>query len=99
MVEKSDSTLQYVIVDVPSCYLLSLGLLVPLIDIPFVCNGCNCTQVQSGGSFDIDYMVTDPTHNIVVSGEKERQGDFVFSAEHVGEYSFCFSNGKIFDYL
>ncbi|KAI9140177.1 emp24/gp25L/p24 family/GOLD-domain-containing protein [Paraphysoderma sedebokerense] len=49
--------------------------------------------VQSGGSFDIDYMVTDPTHNIVVSGEKERQGDFVFSAEHVGEYSFCFSNG------
>ncbi|OZJ01838.1 hypothetical protein BZG36_05296 [Bifiguratus adelaidae] len=48
--------------------------------------------VQSGGSFDIDYEVKDPKDRIVISGEKERQGDFVFTANFVGEYSFCFAN-------
>jgi len=27
-----------------------------------------------------------------MSGEKERQGDFVFTAQNAGEYRFCFSN-------
>lgn len=27
-----------------------------------------------------------------MDGEKERQGDFVFTANHVGEYRFCFDN-------
>jgi len=27
-----------------------------------------------------------------LQGEKERQGDFAFTAQQVGEYSFCFSN-------
>lgn len=27
-----------------------------------------------------------------MDGQKERQGDFVFSANSVGEYSFCFDN-------
>ncbi|KNE54428.1 hypothetical protein AMAG_00403 [Allomyces macrogynus ATCC 38327] len=49
--------------------------------------------VQSGGAFDIDYLVSDPEFNVVLSGEKDRQGDFVFVAQHKGEYSFCFSNG------
>ncbi|KAL7754015.1 hypothetical protein RI367_000948 [Sorochytrium milnesiophthora] len=49
--------------------------------------------VQSGGSFDIDFLVTDPEYNVVFSGEKERQGDFVFASQLKGEYSFCFSNG------
>ncbi|KAI7865017.1 emp24/gp25L/p24 family/GOLD-domain-containing protein [Spinellus fusiger] len=48
--------------------------------------------VQSGGSFDIDYKVLDPREGIILSGEKERQGDFVFTATDVGEYSFCFAN-------
>ncbi|KAI9220891.1 emp24/gp25L/p24 family/GOLD-domain-containing protein [Blastocladiella britannica] len=48
--------------------------------------------VQSGGSFDIDYVVSDPDFTVIVNGEKERQGDFVFAAEKKGEYSFCFSN-------
>ncbi|KAF0484545.1 ERP3 protein [Gigaspora margarita] len=48
--------------------------------------------VQSGGSFDIDYVVTDPRGKPVISGERERQGDFVFTANYVGEYSFCFAN-------
>jgi hypothetical protein len=49
-------------------------------------------QVQSGGSFDIDYMVMGPLAKIILTGEKERQGDFVFTATVPGEYSFCFDN-------
>ncbi|KAH8702141.1 putative endosomal cargo receptor [Talaromyces proteolyticus] len=48
--------------------------------------------VQSGGSFDIDYKVTGPLEKVILEGTKERQGDFVFTAQSVGEYSFCFSN-------
>lgn len=29
---------------------------------------------------------------IILEGEKERQGDFVFTAEQTGEYRFCFDN-------
>lgn len=49
-------------------------------------------QVQSGGSFDIDYQVTNPQQREVLSGQKERQGDYVFTAKDTGEYKFCFSN-------
>ncbi|KAF8938359.1 emp24/gp25L/p24 family/GOLD-domain-containing protein [Dissophora ornata] len=48
--------------------------------------------VQSGGSFDIDVEVKDPSDKSLLSLEKERQGDYVFTANQVGEYSFCFSN-------
>ncbi|GAA5955240.1 hypothetical protein JCM3765_003255 [Sporobolomyces pararoseus] len=48
--------------------------------------------VQSGGSFDIDWVVTDPKDTIIIDGERERQGDYIFTAHHTGEYSFCFSN-------
>lgn len=53
--------------------------------------------VQSGGSFDIDYKVYGPASQpgkdqVVLEGEKERQGDFVFTANQVGEYRFCFDN-------
>lgn len=50
------------------------------------------TQVQSGGSFDVDFAVTAPGGKIVQDGTKERQGDFVFTAQSTGEYSFCFNN-------
>ncbi|KAG5461246.1 MAG: emp24/gp25L/p24 family/GOLD-domain-containing protein [Olpidium bornovanus] len=50
-------------------------------------------QVQSGGSFDIDYTVADPKGRQLMSGEKERQGDYLFTGNEVGEYTFCFSNG------
>jgi hypothetical protein len=49
------------------------------------------SQVQSGGAFDVDYTVKGPD-KIILSGEKERQGDFVFTATQVGDYEFCFSN-------
>ncbi|KAI2608873.1 emp24/gp25L/p24 family/GOLD-domain-containing protein [Hypoxylon fragiforme] len=48
--------------------------------------------VQSGGSFDINYEVTGPGGKVILDGEKERQGDFVFTANDVGEYKFCFDN-------
>ncbi|KAI0834576.1 emp24/gp25L/p24 family/GOLD-domain-containing protein [Hypoxylon sp. FL0890] len=48
--------------------------------------------VQSGGSFDINYEVTGPGGKVILDGEKERQGDFVFTANEIGEYKFCFDN-------
>jgi hypothetical protein len=29
---------------------------------------------------------------IIIEGEKERQGDYVFTANYPGEYRFCFDN-------
>ena len=49
-------------------------------------------QVQSGGSFDIDFEVKDPNQKLILDGERERQGDYVLTANTVGEYSFCFEN-------
>lgn len=49
-------------------------------------------QVQAGGSFDVDYEVLGPNDRVIMKEEKERQGDFVFTATEVGEYSFCFNN-------
>jgi len=48
--------------------------------------------VQSGGSFDVDYSVVGPNEKTILDGTKERQGDFVFTANEVGEYRFCFNN-------
>ena len=48
--------------------------------------------VQSGGSFDIDFDVRDPNEKVLLDGARERQGDYVFTANTVGEYSFCFEN-------
>ncbi|CAJ0912073.1 16134_t:CDS:2, partial [Entrophospora sp. SA101] len=33
-----------------------------------------------------------PKGKTILNGEKERQGDFIFTANYVGEYSFCFAN-------
>lgn len=49
--------------------------------------------VQSGGSFDVDYKIKSPRGEIIVLEDKQRQGDFLFTADVVGEYEFCFSNG------
>ncbi|KAF2663247.1 endosomal cargo receptor [Microthyrium microscopicum] len=48
--------------------------------------------VQSGGSFDVDYSVIGPNERTIMEGAKERQGDYVFTANDVGEYRFCFNN-------
>jgi protein ERP2 len=48
--------------------------------------------VQSGGSFDIDFDVKDPAHEVILDGNRERQGDYVLTANTIGEYAFCFEN-------
>ncbi|ONH68973.1 Protein ERP3 [Cyberlindnera fabianii] len=48
--------------------------------------------VQSGGSFDVDYTVTGPGGKVISAEHKQRQGDWRFKADVVGEYEFCFSN-------
>jgi hypothetical protein len=52
----------------------------------------NRPQVQSGGSFDIDFDIKDPNEKIILDGMRERQGDYVLTANTVGEYAFCFEN-------
>ena len=49
-------------------------------------------QVQAGGTFDIDWEILDPNGRSVLSGEREHQGDYILTANHVGEYTFCFEN-------
>lgn len=39
----------------------------------------------------MDYEVIGP-NKIILEGFKERQGDFVFTANEIGEYRFCFNN-------
>ncbi|KIL57856.1 hypothetical protein M378DRAFT_171238 [Amanita muscaria Koide BX008] len=48
--------------------------------------------VQSGSSFDIDFKVRDPKKIVILDGQRERQGDYVLTANTVGEYAFCFEN-------
>ncbi|CAJ0870752.1 6794_t:CDS:2 [Entrophospora sp. SA101] len=38
------------------------------------------------------FSVVNPKGKTILNGEKERQGDFIFTANYVGEYSFCFAN-------
>lgn len=40
----------------------------------------------------MDYSVLAPGDKVVMEGTKERQGDFVFTAQSIGEYKFCFNN-------
>ncbi|PFH46542.1 hypothetical protein AMATHDRAFT_154570 [Amanita thiersii Skay4041] len=48
--------------------------------------------VQSGGSFDIDFEIRDPNDRVILDGQRERQGDYVLTANSLGEYMFCFEN-------
>lgn len=48
--------------------------------------------VQAGGSFDINYTVKGPNQQIIVAEDKQRQGDYLFNADQIGEYEFCFDN-------
>ena len=39
--------------------------------------------MQSGGSFEIDYTVMDPDDKVLLEGSRERQGDYIFTANKV----------------
>ncbi|KAI0319468.1 emp24/gp25L/p24 family/GOLD-domain-containing protein [Amylostereum chailletii] len=45
-----------------------------------------------GWLFDIDFEVKDPNEKVILDGNRERQGDYVLTANTVGEYAFCFEN-------
>ncbi|ODN98100.1 hypothetical protein I350_07742 [Cryptococcus amylolentus CBS 6273] len=53
---------------------------------------CFYFAVQSGGNFEIDYIVMDPDDKVILEGVAEKQGDYIFTANKLGEYSFCFEN-------
>ena len=40
--------------------------------------------MQSGGSFEIDYVVMDPDDKVLLEGVHEAQGDYIFTANKVG---------------
>lgn len=39
--------------------------------------------MQSGGTFDIDYTLTDPEDVVLLEGQGERQGDYILTANKV----------------
>jgi hypothetical protein len=39
--------------------------------------------VQSGGEFDIDFTVLDPDDRVLLEGNNEKQGDYIFTANKV----------------
>lgn len=40
----------------------------------------------------MDFDIKDPNEKVILDGHRERQGDYVLTANNVGEYSFCFEN-------
>ena len=36
--------------------------------------------------------LSDPDDKVLLEGQGEKQGDYIFTANTVGEYSFCFEN-------
>lgn len=48
--------------------------------------------VQEGGDFEVDYTVHSPYDKVILQAQKTSQEDYVFTANDVGEYSFCFEN-------
>ena len=49
-------------------------------------------KVSSGGDFDIGYKVVGPNNHVILEGDKEKQADFVFTANVPGTYEFHYSN-------
>lgn len=48
--------------------------------------------MQAGGNFDIDWIVKDPSGVVVHSGNGEKEGEYIFTVDRPGEFTFCFSN-------
>ncbi|TYJ54605.1 hypothetical protein B9479_004735 [Cryptococcus floricola] len=44
---------------------------------------CFYFAVQSGGNFEIDYIVMDPDDKVILEGVAEKQGDYIFTANKV----------------
>ncbi|KAJ9061701.1 hypothetical protein DSO57_1017954 [Entomophthora muscae] len=48
--------------------------------------------IYRGDDFEVDFTVKGPNDYLVLEGKNQRQGDYVFTANYIGEYSFCFTN-------
>ncbi|KAI8382307.1 emp24/gp25L/p24 family/GOLD-domain-containing protein [Blakeslea trispora] len=49
-------------------------------------------QVGEGGDYDIDFWVSDPQNNVVLSNSREDSGHFTVTATMPGKHLYCFSN-------
>lgn len=49
-------------------------------------------QVVTGGHYDVDVILTDPTRNVLYKQIKKQYDSFQWTAEKTGEYIACFSN-------
>jgi hypothetical protein len=59
------------------CYTVLIRVLLRLLHTGFY------FAVQSGGTFDIDYTLTDPEDVVLLEGQGERQGDYILTANKV----------------
>jgi len=49
-------------------------------------------QVVTGGHYDVDVVLTDPTRKVLYKQVKKQYDSYTFKAEKTGEYVACFSN-------
>lgn len=49
-------------------------------------------QVLTGGNFEIDFEITAPNGEKVITANDKRYADYLVKSFGLGEYSFCFSN-------
>merc|ERR1711915_677834 len=49
-------------------------------------------QVVTGGHYDVDVEIRDPTRNVLYKQIKKQYDSFQWTAEKTGEYVACFSN-------
>lgn len=49
-------------------------------------------QVLTGGNFEIDFEITAPNGDKVITANDKRYADYLVRSFGLGEYSFCFSN-------
>uniref|UniRef100_A0A8C4XFA9 Transmembrane p24 trafficking protein 3 n=1 Tax=Erpetoichthys calabaricus TaxID=27687 RepID=A0A8C4XFA9_ERPCA len=49
-------------------------------------------QVITGGHFDVDCILTDPTEHVLYQEKKKQYDSFTHTADIKGVYKFCFSN-------
>ncbi|AMD20765.1 HDR022Wp [Eremothecium sinecaudum] len=49
-------------------------------------------QVLTGGNFEIDFQITDPSGKAIVEQKQKKYSDFLLKSFGLGQYSFCFTN-------
>ena len=55
-------------------------------------NNLSMLQVVTGGHYDVDVVLQDPTRKVLYKQIKKQYDSFTWTAEKTGEYVACFSN-------